>query len=217
MAQEKVKQSDCIICKKGYLSGHEHRKEFLKPVSTCYGVTNKTKDGQFVLFADYDNVLLDVLIRELDDLIKAFPNTFTNFVILESSESQLTKHGVLGSYHVVNFAKMPYQLMREKLARLSVDDDFYKLPAKTSYRTNTLRISPKFAWGSEKVLKDAPRFICYYPVEKKLEPKNPASVSTAHLSTYQSLLRVPAFKFNWNKKEDGFQTIQIKKYDSLKG
>lgn len=193
------------------------KSNFKKPVSSCYGLTNKTKDGQFVLFADYDNILFDVLIRELDDLIKAFPNQFCNFLILESSTPKLVKQGILGCYHVVNFAKFPYQLMREKLARLSVDEDFYKLPQKTSYRTNTLRISPKFKFGSEKILKDAPKFLCYYPMLDKLEPKNPKSVSTAHRSTYESLLRVPAFKFNWNKKEDGFKTIQIKKYDSLKG
>jgi len=188
------------------------------PKSLCYGITNKTSDGQYVLFADYDSVYFSVVLKELDDLIKANPDVFTNFAIFESSESILTKEGALGSYHVVNFSKMPYHEMRECLSRLSVDDDFYRLPEKTAYRCNTLRISPKFKYSKNNanvVLKDSPRFICFYPTEKNIQPiKN--KVSSAHKLVYELVCNMPLLPVLTNK-EDGLKGIDIKKYYSLRG
>jgi len=194
-------------------------KTILKPKSVCYGLTNKTVDGLFVLFADYDKSYLHILISDLNNLIKRFPNDFTNFAVFESTESQCTKNGTIGSYHVINFSKFPYQIMRERLGYLSVDDKFFELPAKTPYKANTLRVSPKFKWYkeghflNEEVLKEAPKFSFFYPSVEKLTPKK-NKVSTAHLNAYQVLCGMPKFRFSWAKQEDKETFVQLKKYES---
>lgn len=186
----------------------------IKAKSLCYGITNKTNDGLYCLFGDYDKVYFHVLLKELDDLIKKYPDKLTNFAIFETRESVLTKKGAFGSYHVVNFAKHSYFNMREILAHLSVDPDFYNLPANTPYRANTLRVSPKFSVDAENViLTPAPKFICFYPTEKKIEPKK-KMVSSGILRAYELLLNMPKFKLSWLRKEDDLTGVQIKKYYS---
>lgn len=204
----------------------KQKKEFKKPISTCYGITNKCEDGQYVLFADYDKIYFGTLLKELDKIFSKFKNKLTPFAILESSPSVITKNGALGSYHVVSFTKMPYQKMREILSYMTVDDDFYKLPANTPYRANTLRISPKFAWeeqhdaetgegvGKQRVFKGAPRFITFYPQESGHIPE--LRVSEAHLKTYKHLVedfKFPLISFRW--KMDGLTKVEFKQYDSL--
>jgi hypothetical protein len=66
----------------------------LEPRSVCYGITNKTLDGLYILFADYDEVYFHVILKELDDLIKKYPADLCNFAIFESTESKLTKQGI---------------------------------------------------------------------------------------------------------------------------
>ena len=196
-------------------------KATIKPKSLCYGITNKTNDGLYTLFADYDNVYFHVLLKELDDLIKVYPDQLTNFAVFETRESEATSSGVVGSYHVINFSKHPYQKMREMLSRLSVDDKFFALPKNTAYRCNTLRVSPKFKYlkdgskGEEVVLTPAPRFVCFYPTTEKLEPKKKI-VSSAHLRAYEILLNMPKFRMSWATKEDDLTGVQLKKYYSLK-
>jgi hypothetical protein len=193
----------------------------IKPKSLCYGITNKTQDGLYILFADYDNIYFHTLLKELDSLIKTYPSELTNFAIYETRESIQTPQGVLGSYHVINFAKMPYANMREKLAYLSVDDLFFKLPKRVAYRSNTLRISPKFKYFKELSMQKeieltpAPRFVCFYPTHERLECSK-RKVSSAHLNAYQVLLGLPKFRMMWSKREDELKVIELKKYYSLK-
>ena len=204
----------------------KEEKSFKKPVSTCYGITNKCEDGQYILFADYDKVYFGTLLKELDNIFNKFKRYLTPFAILESSESVLTKNGTLGSYHVVSFVKLPYQKMRELLSYMTVDDDFYKLPKNTPYRANTLRVSPKFAWetqydaktdeavGNKQILKDAPRFITWYPQESAHIPL--MEVSEAHLKTYKHLIedfKFPLIYCRWIM--DGSSKVEFKQYDSL--
>jgi len=149
------------------------KKEVKYPNSTCYGISNRTDDGYYVLFADYDKIYLHVLLKELKNIWDKHKDYLSNFAILESTPSILTKNGTLGSYHAVSFAKLPYQKMQEILSYMSVDTDFFKLPKATAYRTNTLRISPKFKWekefdsetgdhvGNSIVLKEEPKFITW--------------------------------------------------------
>jgi len=200
-------------------------KEVKKPVSSAYGVTNKCEDGEYILFADYDKIYLHTLLKELENVFKKHKKYLTQFAIFESSKSILTKNGTLGSYHVISFAKLPYQKMREILSYMSVDDAFYKLPANTPYRANTLRISPKFEWevqedlitgdpvGNQEVLKDAPRFITWFPDALNIPV---VKVSGGHLKTYKHF--IDSFKFNlafakWDL--DPSTNIELKQYDSL--
>ena len=205
----------------------EENKEFKKPVSESYGITNKCADGEYILFADYDKIYLSTLLKELDNVFKKYKKYLTQFAILESTESILTEGGTMGSYHVISFAKLPYQKMREILSYLSVDDAFYKLPANTPYRANTLRISPKFEWveqhdketgdhvGNEKVLKDAPKFVCWFPDEYNIPE---VKVSEGHLKTYKHLIKNFRYPSIFTKYDmDQSTKIELKKYGSLRG
>lgn len=201
-------------------------KEVKKPVSTCYGITNKCDDGQYILFADYDNIFFGTLLKELDKVFIRFKKYLTAFAILESSPSVVTKGGTLGSYHVVSFVKLPYQKMREILSYMTVDDAFYRLPANTPYRSNTLRVSPKFTWedrfdkdslekvGSQYVLKEAPKFVTFYPQDSAHIPD--FRVSEGHLKAYKHLIsdfKLPLVSLKW--KLDGLTQVEFKQYDSL--
>lgn len=201
--------------------------EIKKPVSNCCGITNRCEDGQYILFADYDKVYFATLLKELDSIFKRFSKHLTQFAILESSPSILTQNGTLGSYHVISFGKMPYQKMREVLSYMTVDDAFFKLPANTPYRTNTLRISPKFTWveqfdketdeglGNQKILKDEPRFLTWFP---DVENVPEVEVSEGHIRTYEHMLNSFRFpeRFTLYKLDHGVK-IELKQYDSLKG
>jgi len=204
---------------------NEGKKEFKKPVSTCYGITNRCGDGEYILFADYDKIYFSTLLKELDNVFKRSKKYLTQFAIFESTESILTKNGTLGSYHVVSFAKLPYQQMREILSYMTVDDDFFNLPKTVPYRANTLRISPKFEWeeqhdkktgegiGNQHVLKDAPKFVCWYPETYHVPD---VKVSEGHLKTYQHLIKNFRFPFIFTKYDmDRSTKIELKQYDSL--
>lgn len=200
-------------------------KSVKKPVSTCYGITNKCEDGEYILFADYDKVYLNTLFKELNNVFRRYSKYLTQFAVFESSQSILTKNGTLGSYHVISFAKLPYQKMREILSYMTVDDAFYKLPANTPYRANTLRISPKFAWeeqqdsktgepvGMQEVLKDSPKFITWFPDERHVPE---VKVSEGHLKTYNHFIqnfKIPLISVKWDM--DRSTRIELKQYDSL--
>ncbi len=199
--------------------------EIKKPVSSCYGITNKCSDGEYVLFADYDKVYFHVLLEELTNIFEKHKDKLTPFLILESSESISTKNGTLGSYHVISFGKLPYHEMREILSGMSVDDAFYNLPKNTPYRANTLRISPKFEWkerfdqndvpvGVQHVLTDAPKFLCWHPDVVHIPG---VKVSEAHLKAYKLMidkLQIPLAFVKWNF--DGQKDFELKQYDSLK-
>ena len=196
-------------------------REFKKPVSTAYGLTNKCADGEYILFADYDKVYLHVLLKELDNIFKKHKDNLTQFAILESSKSILTKNGTLGSFHVVSFAKLPYQRMREILSFMSVDDNFYKLPQNTPYRANTLRISPKYEYkgfsNSETkdgtIIKDAPKFVCWFPDGNNIPI---VKVSAGHLKSYDYLIdnfSIPEELLDCDL--DYSSKIELKQYDSL--
>ena len=196
------------------------------PVSSCYGVTNKCHDSEYVLFADYDGIYLHTLFEELSNIHEKFKDFLTNFAIFESSESIMTGQGTLGSYHVISFAKLPYHKMREILSYMSVDDDFFKLPKRTAYRSNTLRISPKYEWvmnydkddhevGKQRVLKDEPKFVCWFP---EVKHKPIGLVSLAHLKAYQKFIENFTYLdkvYHWKFDKKSF--VELKKYHSGKG
>lgn len=190
----------------------------IKPKSCNFGITNKTKDGMYVLFADFDDVYVDVLLDDLRNLLKRFPNEFTNFAIFNSSPPVITQNGVKGCFHAVSFSKFAYQDLRERLKYLSVDEGFFRLPAHLPYRSNTLRISPKYKYRvsmkvKAKILKDAPRFNSWFP-EKPLKVK--LGVSTAHLKAFELNCGLKPLGDNWKEKQDGLDKVYIRKYFSAK-
>jgi len=64
-------------------------KEFKKPVSESYGITNKCADGEYILFADYDKIYLSTLLKELDNVFKKHKKYLTQ---LRTSETEKYAH-----------------------------------------------------------------------------------------------------------------------------
>lgn len=185
--------------------------ELKKPKSFCYGITNLCKDGSRVFFADYDKIEFSRLIQELNNLIESFPKVFTNFIILESHESYLQDGKTVGSYHIISPIKLPYQKLVKILEKTSVDPLFSKMLVATTWKSNNLRISPKFDISTGNAIKEAPRFICFYPTVKKLDPKG--KISTGHLWAYKYIFDIPS-QFTWHAKEDHSKWIEINKYET---
>lgn len=209
-------KTNCIVCKNEEMGKyeHQHRKELIKPVSLCYGLHNETQDGKYVFFLDYDNKLFIEVTREIDSLVKKFPDSFTNFLILESSPSVLKEGGAFGSYHVISFSKFDREDLGKVLSETSADKKFIDLFKSEKYKASTLRVSPKFAQLDGELIKEAPRFVCVYPI-KKLNCRK--EISTAHLKTYSYLGLLPLHfsnYYSWEKQEDGLSWVKIVKYDS---
>lgn len=184
-----------------------------KPKTLCYGITNRCSDGSYILFADYDNINESVLFKELENLLKRFPE-LKCFMVLESSEPYSVNSEIFGSYHVISFTKMPYHKMREVLSYMSVDDDFFQLPAKTTYRCNTLRISPKFSVRTGEIAKGKPGFLKFFP----------CFVLSSDFSMPHLLYFISFFKPDLGKDKASIQAIgkpkgrvEFKKYYSLSG
>ena len=115
--------------------------------------------------------------------------------------------------------------MREILSYMTIDDDFFRLPKNTAYRTNTLRVSPKYAWvreedsktgehvGNSARLKDAPKFITWFP---EVQTKTDLEMSNAHIKAYQKYIdNFYIYPYFANVKKDKSSTIEVKKYNSF--
>jgi hypothetical protein len=206
----------------------EQAKSFEKPKTTCTGILNRCEDGSFILFIDYDKTYFHILVKELENLKKRFPDKLTSFAIFETTNSIETKNGILGNYHVVSFAKVSFEDVNDMLRWTTADEDFKKLPLNTPYKAWTLRVSPKFDWekqycsqtgeylGKCDVIKDAPTFIGW----SQLEDTFSGEISQAHLKFYKyhiskkrdTKLYDDVLEY-W--KNDGSSRIELKQYDSL--
>lgn len=159
--------------------------KLMNPELFCYGITNRTEDMQYIFFADYDDIYYDLLIKNLKNLLKKFPDKFTNFFIIQSGEEQEINGSIVGSYHAINFAKTTKEEIQKYLKLCDVDNDFIDIATKTEHKTQVLRISPKFYKSSGLIFKPAPKFKAMFP-EKIIN--NKTKNSNAHYYVYHTLI-----------------------------
>jgi hypothetical protein len=105
------------------------RKKLLEPMA---GITNRTKDGFFVLFLDYDNVDYEWIKGEIEAIQKEFQ--LGDIYIFQSGEN---------NYHVVGFDKLTREEFQEIQHRSSCDPYHKKIPWTFGKRVVTLRATPK--------------------------------------------------------------------------
>jgi hypothetical protein len=185
------------------------------PTAYAYGITNRCEDGQLVFFADYDKVKTDLIFGELDFLLKKYSGQFTNFLLLSSSPNVRVGGEVLASYHVISFAKMPFQRLCDVLENTSVDRQFYK--ALVWRKSNTLRVSPKFNSFDDAVLKVRPCFAGWYPRDD-LALGEGVEVSSAHYKMYSYFFeQVGCNDFKWLVRRDCSDVIERGKYETTGG
>ena len=153
-----------------------------KPTIKCFGVTNRCEDGNYIFFADYDKVDKELLIKNLDVLIKKFPKSFDNFYIVRTGDEILTNGRLIGSYHVINFVKHPKSKIKKFLEYCDVDPYFLDVPYKTAHKTHVLRLSEKFFQKNGTVVKEKPTFLEVYPNDCLMSGKD---CSSPHYKFFQ--------------------------------
>lgn len=109
------------------------RKTLKQPVA---GVTNRTHDGYYVPFLDYDGIPLDWLEGELESMQEQY--ALGDLYVFESS----ARH-----YHVVGFDKMTRSEYQDLLARSSCDRQYHRVPFTWGARVATLRVTEKHGRG----------------------------------------------------------------------
>lgn len=112
------------------------------PTQQTVGITNRTEDGYFVLFLDYDNVEYDVVKEDVDFLQKNFNiGTVITRVTREKLNNIVDKE--VGNYHVIGFTKFTFPQIREMI-NLTRCDSHFKVGYKYQSRCWVLRIAEKF-------------------------------------------------------------------------
>ena len=119
-----------------------------------HGITNRCKDGKFVIFLDYDNVPLEWILDELTHLM---PD-------LNIGDTHIFKTGK--GYHVVNTEKRSFAQILNIMHMTSADPNYINVPLKYGKKTWTLRISHKK--GKPKI-----RYLFSLKGTNRLEQSNP--------------------------------------------
>jgi len=95
------------------------------------GITNRCKDGQFVLFLDYDKVPYSWVVDELDHIQKH--HKLGDIHIFQTNNG----------YHAINTEKRSFQEILKIMNQTSADIHFINVPLKYGKKAWTLRISNK--------------------------------------------------------------------------
>jgi hypothetical protein len=96
------------------------------------GIRNNAQ-GQYIIFLDYDNIILASLFDEIKYLQKKYE--LSNFYILKSSQKE-------NSYHCICLDKINYQTLRNIINETSCDEQYKTMPISLEHSW-VLRILPK--------------------------------------------------------------------------
>ena len=116
-------------------------KTYKYPKSTTTGITNRTSDGHYLLFIDYDETKKNIVFEDVEFYQQQLG--LGTAIVLKSSEV-LEDSGVYGNYHVVFFDKLDFPKVREYLSYARCDDS-YRHGWKWHNRSWVLRIAPKLS------------------------------------------------------------------------
>ena len=97
-----------------------------------YGYTNRTYDGYYIPFLDYDNMKLEWIMPELERLQQDY--CISQFHILKSG---------LNKYHAVSFDKMQFRELLKLLSDSTTDFNHFEIGRKLGLKAWTLRLSKK--------------------------------------------------------------------------
>jgi len=131
------------------------------------GATNRTKDGLYCVFLEYDNILLGYVEDELKRLQDQFG--LSDFIILESSKD---------SYHCYCFDKVSYVLYRQIQDNATIDKKWVTFPIQHGTHNWVLRYTAK--------KKEKPQFISHM-----LSPYNRYQKSLPHIRLVEKIINRP--------------------------
>ena len=102
-----------------------------------------SKDGvQEVIFLDYDGILKNLMISELNFLQRKY--NLSPFYVFKSFETKTSKGEIYGNYLCISITKKDYAEAIEILSRTHCDSSYKVVPTSYPYRTWVLRLGPKF-------------------------------------------------------------------------
>lgn len=151
-----------------------------------YGITNRTYDGFYIPFFDYDRLKLEWIIPEL----RRFQEDYhlSEILIFESSKEH---------YHAICFDKLTLRQYLQILNQSSCDKNYQEVPLKYGQKIWSLRISKKEQY---------PRFInILQPLEKSLYLK-----SQSHITLINKIHNIIINQENSDKKEQNIYTCKYK-------
>ena len=99
---------------------------------TIYGYTNRTKDGYYIPFLDYDNIRLEWIMPELERLQEDYG--IRQIHIVRSSSNK---------YHVVSFDKLTFRELLRLLSDSTTDFNHFEIGRKLGLKAWTLRLNNK--------------------------------------------------------------------------
>lgn len=161
----------------------------LKRKVTVQGTTNRTMDGKFVPYLDYDMTPLNNVLAECLFLQEYF--VLGDLHVFKSSEL---------SYHVVGFDKLNTREFLELLEQSTCDINFKNVPRTFSIRSWVLR------W-SEKRDKDRPKYLKTLKSNHKQRQS-----STAHYEFFRHLY--PDAKIKKPTNSDGIRELEHITYET---
>lgn len=158
------------------------------PQYKVYGLTNRTEDNMYLLFADYDNVEDTIIYQDIKMLQETF-DLGTCLIRISNQKYKKSNDSIVGSFHIIFFTKLPYNLILKIIQYLRCDENFKK--ANFQQRCKVLRLS-------EKGKKIKPQFY------QLLIAKSKYKSSKAHGQFFQNLDKKPIIKYlnNLDKSEE---------------
>lgn len=111
----------------GFMAGI--RRKLNEPIA---GITNRTEDGYYVPFLDYDEMPFEWVKGELIDIQKEY--RLSKLYVFSSKQD---------SFHVVSFDKLTREQYQDLLSRSSCDPQYKKVPFTWGRRVATLRATEK--------------------------------------------------------------------------
>lgn len=149
------------------------------PKYRVYGLTNRTEDGMYLVFLDYDNVEYSTAEKDAKAVQRKFK--LGTFIIRCSSIVYKKGNGELvGNWHVIFFAKLPFKQMLNIINTTRCDEAFKK--AKFQQRCKVLRLSQK----GKKV---SPSFY------KLVADKTSFKCSSAHAHLFENIDKIAIIKY----------------------
>lgn len=157
---------------------------YRKPDTWTTGTLNRTKDGKYVFYLDYDKMKEEYIKGELEHLQTLYD--LGDIHVFQSSEK---------SFHAISFAKLTAKEYLEILQNSSCDLAFKNIPRYTSYRNWVLR---HFKKGNT----DAPKYLYTLKSETKRQ----------HSLAHYKFIKILYPKINQSINSDGIESLTVIDY-----
>lgn len=153
------------------------------------GVSSYCSDGKHVLFLDYDDVPLWLVLQDYQRLQSEYnlPRAYL-FTTGEKKENG----EVFGNYHVICLAKSSPAEVYEMISKTHCDVNFMSMPLRNKYRNWILRTSDKRTKGRPTFLRVIGK-----------DENNHVEVSLAHLMFLSKIYNIP--ELNYEKRDNSNQ------------